>query len=133
MSILDHVSINVTDVERSLAFYQAALAPLEIVLIMRGASGTGFGRGQQPQFWLRQGVGSFQSAEQLKSITPVHICFSARSSKQVDAFHAAALAAGGRDFGVPGRRPEYHPGYYGAFVLDPDGHDVEAVIHNHSA
>jgi catechol 2,3-dioxygenase-like lactoylglutathione lyase family enzyme len=73
MSILDHVSINVSDVERSIAFYQAALAPLEIVPIMRGASGTGFGRRQQPQFWLRQGVGSFQTPEQLKSITPVAV------------------------------------------------------------
>ena len=132
MSILDHVSLNASDLERSSAFYRAALAPLGIGLLMRNTSGIGFGRGQQPQFWLRQGVGTFQSEAQVKTITPVHVCFSARSRAEVDAFFAAALAAGARDFGPPGVRPQYHPGYYGAFVLDPDGHNVEAVIHSHS-
>jgi predicted lactoylglutathione lyase len=76
-----------------------------------------------------QGVTRFQTEEQLKLITPVHVAFVARSRAEVDAFHAAAVAAGGRDHGAPGPRPEYHPGYYGAFVLDPDGHNIEAVTH----
>jgi catechol 2,3-dioxygenase-like lactoylglutathione lyase family enzyme len=133
MSIIDHLSLNVTDLERSIVFYQSALSPLEIGLLMRGASGVGFGRGQMPQFWLRQGVGTFQTDRQVQTITPVHVCFSARSRAEVDAFHEAAVAAGARDFGPPGLRPQYHPGYYGAFVLDPDGHNVEAVIHRSGA
>jgi catechol 2,3-dioxygenase-like lactoylglutathione lyase family enzyme len=129
MSVLDHIALNVTDYEASKAFYQQALAPLGIRLIMEGVSGAGFGR-QMPQFWVRQFVGSFQTPEQLRPITPVHVSFAARSREEVIAFHVAALAAGGRDFGQPGPRPAYHPGYFGAFVLDPDGHDIEAVIHS---
>ena len=127
-SIIDHVSVNVSELETSVAFYERALAPLGIRLYMRGASGVGFGR-EMPSFWLRTGAGTFQTPEQVRLITPVHVCFAARSRDEVDAFHRAALDAGGRDFGAPGRRPQYHPGYYGAFVLDPDGHDVEAAIH----
>ncbi|HVZ37346.1 MAG TPA: hypothetical protein VG963_33220, partial [Polyangiaceae bacterium] len=67
--------------------------------------------------------------QQVRVITPVHVAFAARGRAQVDAFHRAALAAGAKDFGAPGLRAEYHPNYYGAFVLDPDGHDVEAVFH----
>lgn len=128
MSDLDHISLNVTDFERSKDFYRKALAPLGIKLIMEGVSGAGFGR-TRPQFWLRQGVGTFQTAEHLHPITPVHVSFTAGSREEIVRFHQAAIAAGGKDFGKPGKRPEYHPGYFGAFVLDPDGHNVEAVIH----
>jgi predicted lactoylglutathione lyase len=89
----------------------------------------GFGRDHKPDFWVGEGATRFQSPEQLDPITPVHVSFVARSRAEVDAFHAAALAAGARDNGGPGLRPEYHANYYGAFVLDPDGHNIEAVIH----
>ena len=84
----------------------------------------------KPEFWIGVGPASFQSGEQLRVITPAHIAFAAKSHAAVDAFHRAALEAGGKDFGVPGLRTQYHPNYYGAFVLDPDGHDVEAVVHH---
>jgi catechol 2,3-dioxygenase-like lactoylglutathione lyase family enzyme len=128
MSDLDHVAINVSDFATSKRFYQQALAALGMKLIMESASGAGFGR-TMPQFWLRQGTGTFQRNEDLQPITPVHVCFAARGRAEVDAFHLAALAAGGKDFGPPGLRPHYHAGYYGAFILDPDGHNVEAVTH----
>jgi catechol 2,3-dioxygenase-like lactoylglutathione lyase family enzyme len=129
MAILDHVGVNVSDYARSKAFYEKALAPLGISVLMEFSQACGFGRDRKPDFWIGQGAGSFQKPEHLDPITPVHICFVARSRAEVEAFHKAALAAGGRDFGPPGLRPEYHPNYYGAFVLDPDGHNVEAVIH----
>jgi catechol 2,3-dioxygenase-like lactoylglutathione lyase family enzyme len=129
MSDLDHVSLSVSDAERSKAFYVAALAPLGIKLIMEGRSGLGFGRAF-PHFWVRAGVGTFQSAEHLQRITPVHLAFTARSREEVVAFYEAALRAGGRDFGPPALRPEYHARYFGAFVLDPDGHNIEAVLHS---
>lgn len=128
MSDLDHISINVSDYERSKAFYAAALRPLGIKLLMEGPGGAGFGR-NFPHFWIRQGVGSFQRDEQVRVITPVHVSFAAQSRAQVAGFHEAAIGAGGTDFGPPGLRPQYHPAYFGAFVLDPDGHDVEAVVH----
>jgi catechol 2,3-dioxygenase-like lactoylglutathione lyase family enzyme len=129
MAILDHVGVNVSDYARSKAFYEKALAPLGISVLMEFEKACGFGRNRKPDFWIGQGAGSFQKPEHLQPITPVHVCFAARSRAEVEAFHKAALAAGGRDFGAPGVRPEYHPNYYGAFVLDPDGHNVEAVIH----
>lgn len=129
MSILDHVTLIVSDYARSKAFYEKALAPLGVAPIMEFGKACGFGRGQKPDFWIGQGPTSYQTAEQAKTITPTHLAFAARTRAEVNAFHAAALAAGGRDFGAPGPRPEYHPGYYGGFVLDPDGHNVEAVIH----
>jgi catechol 2,3-dioxygenase-like lactoylglutathione lyase family enzyme len=129
MPILDHVGLNVTDYARSRAFYEKALAPLGIAFVMEYGKACGFGREDKPEFWIGEGATSFQRAEQLTPITPVHVGFRADSRADVDAFHAAAIAAGGRDFGAPGPRPVYHPGYYGAFVLDPDGHNVEAVHH----
>lgn len=129
MSILDHTGVNVTSYAVSKAFYEKALAPLGITVAMEFGEAAGFGRGPKPDFWIACGKASFQSEEQLRNITPVHVAFSARSREEVDAFHAAALAAGGRDFGPPGIREHYHPGYYGAFVLDPDGHNIEAVHH----
>jgi catechol 2,3-dioxygenase-like lactoylglutathione lyase family enzyme len=128
MSDLDHIAINVTDYERSKKFYAAALLPLGIKLLMENPGGAGFGR-TFPHFWIRQGVGAYQRDEQLRVITPVHVSFAARSREQVAGFHQAALEAGGTDFGAPGLRPQYHPAYFGAFVLDPDGHNIEAVVH----
>jgi catechol 2,3-dioxygenase-like lactoylglutathione lyase family enzyme len=129
MAILDHIGINVTDFARSKAFYEKALAPLGIGVVMDYGTWCGFGRDKKPDFWMGQGVAKFQKAEQLTPITPVHVSFVARSRAEVDAFHTAALAAGGRDNGAPGIRKEYHVNYYGAFVIDPDGHNIEAVIH----
>jgi catechol 2,3-dioxygenase-like lactoylglutathione lyase family enzyme len=133
MSILDHVSLMVSDYARSKAFYEKVLAPLGIKLIMEYGEAGGFGRDTKPDFWIAKGPASFQTPEQVRIITPTHLAFAARSREEVDAFYRAALEAGGKDFGAPGPRPVYHPGYYGAFALDPDGHNVEAVIHNHSA
>jgi catechol 2,3-dioxygenase-like lactoylglutathione lyase family enzyme len=129
MAILDHVTLVVRDYARSKAFYEKALAPLGIARIMEFGQACGFGRDGKPEFWLGTGPTSFQRAEQLQIITPMHIAFSAASRSDVEGFHAAALAAGGKDFGAPGVRAHYHPRYYGAFVLDPDGHDIEAVFH----
>jgi catechol 2,3-dioxygenase-like lactoylglutathione lyase family enzyme len=129
MGVLDHVGVNVTNYERSKAFYGAALAPLGITLVMEFGKAAGFGRDGKPDFWIGEGPTSFQKPEHLAPITPIHVSFVARSRAEVDAFHAAALGAGARDNGRPGPRPEYHAGYYGAFVLDPDGHNIEAVIH----
>ncbi|MFO0750950.1 MAG: VOC family protein [Myxococcota bacterium] len=127
--MIDHISVFVTDMERSKAFYTQALAPLGITAIMDFGVVCGFGRGQKPELWIGRGPTSFQTAEQVAAPTPIHVALAARSRAEVDAFHAAALAAGGKDFGAPGVRAEYHPNYYGAFVLDPDGHNIEAVIH----
>ena len=125
--MLDHVGIPVSDYARSLAFYTRALAPLGIGLIMEvpqeeiaGAKAAGFGHDRKPYFWFGDDGAPGQHT---------HVAFAVDSRAKVDAFHAAALAAGGRDHGAPGLRPHYHPDYYGAFVLDPDGHNVEAVCH----
>lgn len=126
--MIDHIGLAVSDLARSRAFYEAALAPLGANLQMEVAEETtgghgahlGFGVKDNPLFW----IGTGRAAS-----TGVHVAFSTKDRATVDAFHAAALAAGGRDNGAPGLRPEYHPTYYGAFVLDPDGHNVEAVFH----
>ena len=128
MTLLDHLTLNVSDYARSKAFYTAALAPLGVKPIMEFGEACGFGREQKPDFWIGKGPTSFQRPEQIAIISPVHLAFSARSRDEVDAFHRAALAAGGKDFGAPGLRP-YHPNYYGSFALDPDGHNIEAVYH----
>jgi catechol 2,3-dioxygenase-like lactoylglutathione lyase family enzyme len=129
MGILDHIGINVSDYDRSKTFYSKALAPLEITLVMEYGKAAGFGRNGKPDFWVGQGATRFQKPEQVANITPINICFVARTRQEVDAFYAAAIAAGGVDNGGPGVRAEYHPNYYGAFVIDPDGHNVEAAIH----
>jgi catechol 2,3-dioxygenase-like lactoylglutathione lyase family enzyme len=129
MPILDHITLTVSDYAVSKAFYEKALAPLGIKVLMEFGQACGFGRNKKPDFWLGAGPASFQRAEHLKIITPTHVAFTAASRAEVEAFHAAALAAGGKDFGAPGVRAHYHPNYYGAFVLDPDGHDIEAVFH----
>jgi catechol 2,3-dioxygenase-like lactoylglutathione lyase family enzyme len=116
--MIDHVTLPVSDLERSQAFYLAALAPLGYQVFRRFPEGVGLAAGGKPDLWLaRQAVAS------------VHLALRAPTRSLVDAFHAAALAAGGRDHGAPGVRPHYHPSYYGAFVLDPDGHNLEVVCH----
>jgi len=122
--VLDHVAINVSDAGRSRAFYEAALAPLGYRAAMEPAPGSvGF-------FAESSGgaVGSFWIHDTRRPVTAGHVAFAAPDRATVDAFHAAAIAAGGTDNGAPGPRP-YHPNYYGAFVLDPDGVNVEAVCH----
>ena len=119
--IIDHTGFSVSDYEAAKVFYTQALEPLGIRMIMEppGISAAGFGR-DQPQFWLQAG-GAHKP--------PVHTAFAAESREQVRAFYQAALAAGGTDNGPPGVRAMYHPNYYGAFVRDLDGNNVEAVCH----
>lgn len=133
--MLDHISIRVVDYDRSKEFYQAALAPLGYTLAMETTSGAGFRRGRIPNFWIKQGrpmsVAGRVEPHELAGCggAAVHIAFAGEDRGTVDAFYRAALAAGGQDNGAPGLRPEYHSNYYGAFVLDPDGYNVEAVCH----
>jgi catechol 2,3-dioxygenase-like lactoylglutathione lyase family enzyme len=119
-AMLDHIGFSVGDFSRSRAFYLAALAPLGASAVMEFEGHAGLGREGKPVFWLSQGPVA----------TPMHLAFTARNRKEVDAFYAAALKAGGRDNGPPGLRPHYHPNYYAAFVIDPDGHNIEAVCHS---
>ena len=118
--IIDHIGLAVSDYERSKQFFCAALAPLGIELVMEVEGWAGLGRAGKPEFWFGTHTGSHQ---------PLHIAFAAQNREQVRAFYAAALAAGGADNGPPGIREMYHPNYYGAFVIGPDGHNVEAVSH----
>lgn len=117
--MIDHIGVSVTDLDRSIAFYTKALAPLGYTLIMKWDQFAGFGTAGKPNFWI--GKGAPEDA--------IHVAFRAGGRAQVRAFHEAALAAGGKDNGAPGERPHYHEHYYGAFVRDPDGHNVEAVCH----
>ena len=122
MSCIDHVGLVVADYARAKAFYDNALAPLGIAAVMEiehGGRFAGFGT-DRPFFWI---------GDQGRATAGTHVALAASSRAQVDAFYAAALAAGGTDNGAPGLRPHYHPNYYGAFVLDPDGHNIEAVHH----
>jgi catechol 2,3-dioxygenase-like lactoylglutathione lyase family enzyme len=128
MQSLDHITLTVSDYARAKAFYEKALAPLGIKPLMDFGQACGFGH-EKPDFWIGAGPSSFQNPEQLRVITPTHVAFAAANRAEVDAFYQAALAAGGKDYGAPGVRAHYHPDYYGAFVLDPDGHDIEAVFH----
>lgn len=117
--IVDHLTLVVGDLERSKAFYRAALAPLAIELVVELPGVAAFGRDGKGELWLAAG----------EPQPPLHVAFAAASRAEVDAFHAAALAAGGRDNGRPGIRAVYHPNYYGAFVIAPEGHNIEAVCH----
>ena len=120
--MLDHLGLEVSDYERSKAFYERALGPLGLELLMEPTpDACGFGEGQKPFFWISSRTGAGQ--------TGVHVAFEAPDRQTVDAFHAAALDAGATDNGAPGVREIYHPHYYGAYVLDPDGNNVEAVCH----
>jgi catechol 2,3-dioxygenase-like lactoylglutathione lyase family enzyme len=118
--MLDHIGLIVSDYSASKRFFEAALAPLDYEIIMEfGGSTGGLGAGGNPDFWISQGDAG----------TPTHVAFASPDRATVDAFHAAALVAGGRDNGAPGLRPQYHPNYYGAFIYDPDGNNIEAVCH----
>jgi len=128
MPFIDHLTINVTDYDKSKRFYELALAALGAKPIKEWGRACGFGV-SKPDFWIAEGAASFQKPEQLARITPMHVAFVASTRSQVDAFYAAAIAAGAKDNGAPGLRPHYHAHYYGAFVIDPDGHNVEAVFH----
>ncbi len=118
--ILDHLTISVSDFQRSKAFYAQALAPLGLAVVAEFDGFAGIGANGRPQFWFAQGsVG----------VHKTHVAFAANSRAEVDAFYAAAMAAGAKDNGAPGLRTLYHPTYYGAFVFDPDGYNIEAVCH----
>jgi catechol 2,3-dioxygenase-like lactoylglutathione lyase family enzyme len=127
--MLDHIGFTTTDVARSRAFYEAALLPLGIACVMEvtpdrtgdGTAHVGFGAGGKPFFWIGTGP---------RHTPGIHVAFAAADRAAVDAFYRSALVAGGKDNGAPGLRPHYHPNYYAAFVLDPDGHNIEAVCHN---
>ena len=126
--MIDHVGFAVSDYARAKDFYARALAPLGYELVMevpadqteQGYPAAGFGMERKPDFWIG-GEGKLEK--------PVHVAIVAKGRAAVDAFYQAALAAGGKDNGAPGLRPHYHPDYYAAFVLDPDGHNIEAVCH----
>ncbi len=125
--MLDHIVLNVSDFARSKTFYQAALAPLGVSVIMEvtaeqtgGYQGAGFGVHGKPSFWIGNGDATRGT---------LHIAFAADNRAAVDAFYRAAIEAGAKDNGPPGLRPHYHSEYYGAFVLEPDGHNIEAVCH----
>lgn len=126
--MLDHIGFTVSNLDLSRTFYQRAFAPLGVGLLievteeMTGGHGAhlGFGRANNPFFWI--GTGKAASAN-------VHVALSVADRATVEAFHAAAIKAGGKDNGAPGLRPDYGPDYYAAFVLDPDGNNIEAVFH----
>jgi catechol 2,3-dioxygenase-like lactoylglutathione lyase family enzyme len=124
--MLDHAGFSVADYAQSKTFYEKALAPLGYALIMEvqqnenDSPAAGFGANGKPDFWIG-GEGGLNRH--------IHIAIVAKDRAAVDAFYRAALAAGGKDNGAPGLRPHYHANYYGAFVLDPDGHNIEAVCH----
>ena len=124
--MIDHMGFGVKDVHAARAFYEKALAPLgmsvqaEVTPEMTGGhTAIGFGKDGQPDFWIADDV----------PVTALHVAFRTEERRTVDAFHAAAVAAGGRDNGPPGIRARYHPNYYAAFVWDPDGNNIEAVCH----
>ncbi|HYE46026.1 MAG TPA: VOC family protein [Caulobacter sp.] len=133
--MIDHLGINVSNYAVHRRFYDAALGALGISVVMEygpeqtgGPNVCGYGNTSDRRD-LQAGKPSFWLSDAPQATGPAHICFLAQDRAAVDAFHAAALAAGGTDNGPPGLRPQYHPGYYGAFVLDPDGRNVEAVHH----
>jgi len=125
--MLDHTGVSVSDYARSKQFYSAALKPLGFALLMefpQSVTGStdvaGFGEPPKPEFWIARGQ---------PNRPVIHIAFRVNTRAMVDEFYKCALAAGGKDNGPPGIRAHYHPNYYGAFVLDPDGHNIEAVCH----
>jgi catechol 2,3-dioxygenase-like lactoylglutathione lyase family enzyme len=118
--IIDHIGLTVSDYPRSKAFFAQALAPLGIELVMEVQGWAGFGKNGKPEFWF----GAHTERQ-----NPMHIAFVAETRNQVRNFYHAALVAGGKDNGPPGIREIYHPNYFGAFVVDPDGHNIEAVCH----
>ena len=126
--MIDHTGVVVSSFDKSILFYSRALAPIGYALLMEvsaeqtgSAPAAGFGMPPKPDFWIAGGT---------PNQPPIHVAFRVASRQMVNAFYVAALAAGARDNGAPGLRPHYHPDYYGAFVLDPDGHNIEAVCHD---
>ena len=122
--MIDHIGLSVSDYERSKAFYTEALAPLGYAVIMEVTEvgpWAGLGAGGKPDFWFGKGNATAPR---------LHIAFRAHDRATVRAFYEVAIKAGASDNGPPGLRPEYHPNYYGAFVIDPDGHNIEAVCHD---
>lgn len=118
---IDHIGVSVADVEVSKAFYTKVLETLGMELLLEEQGWIGFGRNAKPEFWLGPKENAFQN---------LHIAFVAENRAQVDDFYEVAIAAGGKDNGMPGVREQYHPNYYGAFVIDPDGNNIEAVCHH---
>jgi catechol 2,3-dioxygenase-like lactoylglutathione lyase family enzyme len=122
--MLDHIEFAVADIVRARAFYDQALAAVGVEVVMSVGTGArialGYGSEGRPYFWVVQGP---------PLTGHLHVAFTAKDRATVDAFHVAAIAAGGRDNGGPGLRPQYHANYYGAFAFDPDGHNIEAVCH----
>ena len=125
--MIDHTGVGISDMARSKRFYGPALGTIGYQLLAEfpaAVTGTvdvaGYGEPPKPDFWLSSGA---------PNTPPIHIAFRVASRQAVRDFHAAAMAVGGRDNGAPGLRPQYHANYYGAFVLDPDGHNIEAVCH----
>jgi catechol 2,3-dioxygenase-like lactoylglutathione lyase family enzyme len=120
--VLDHISLGVSDLERAARFYEATLATLGLTKLVTRPATVGFGKAY-PEFWINLRAGMAEVPPE----SGVHICLRARSTADVDAFHAAALGAGGRSDGAPGLRPHDRVKYYAAFIIDPDGNRVEAV------
>jgi len=118
--MIDHIGIHVSDFDRAVAFYTKALAPLGYTMLRNFGTVAGFGTKGKPDFWITAGAAGQDR---------VHVAFTTSSRKIVREFYDAAIAAGGKDNGAPGVRAMYHEHYFGAFVLDPDGHNVEAVCH----
>ena len=125
--MIDHIGLTVSNFGKSKAFYACALTSIGYELIMELPAAitghgdvAGFGVPPKPDFWIAGGK---------SNAPPIHVAFRVANRGMVDAFYKAAVSAGGRDNGAPGLRPHYHPNYYGAFVLDPDGHNIEAVCH----
>ncbi len=124
--MIDHVSLGVNDLKKACAFYEAALKPLGFRRVMEFPGMAGFGPSpDEPRFW----IGAPDGGRWANACPGNHVAFQAASRAAVDAFYRAALRAGGRDNGKPGLRPQYHPHYYGGFVIDPEGHHVEAACH----
>ena len=125
--MIDHTGVVVSDFERAKRFYSQALAPIDYTLVLEfpasvtgHADVAGYGEPEKADFWISRGK---------PNRPPVHVAFRVQERRVVDAFYSAAISAGGRDNGPPGLRAHYHPDYYGAFVLDPDGHNIEVVCH----
>jgi catechol 2,3-dioxygenase-like lactoylglutathione lyase family enzyme len=120
--VIDHLGVIVRSFDASMQFYTAALVPLGYGIVVEQAGRAAFGPPGKPLFWISTGESAAKTA--------LHIAFAAQDRKAVTAFHAAAMKAGATDNGLPGPRPDYHANYFGAFVIDPDGNNIEAVCHD---
>jgi catechol 2,3-dioxygenase-like lactoylglutathione lyase family enzyme len=121
--MIAHTSLAVRNFAAAKKFYQRALAPLGYAAKMEADDAAGFNDGKNTDFWIGES----------KTVEPTHVAFEAKNKDEVEAFYRAALAAGGRDNGQPGYRKQYWPGYYAAFIYDPDGHNIEAVWYDYAA